>query len=367
MAAFNERLARQFQKEGHEVFLETFTLQYPNFLFPGKTQFSESPAPSDLQISRSVNSVNPFNWISVGKKIRDLKPDILVLGFWIPFMAPCMGTIARIVRKNGHTKVSAVLHNVVPHEPRIGDKSLVSYFIKSVDGCVVMSKSVEDDVLQFEKKKAVGVCPHPLYDHFGTLMPRETALESLSLDCSYRYLLFFGLIRDYKGLDLLLEAFADKRIDKSKFRLLIAGEYYGDGEKYENMAKELGVYDTVKADGGSWANVSSKQCGNIVKKAIEKGYYIRLYYVGLNTVEESLVRIENRVKKGGHNIPDADVKRRFNKRFEDLTTILQYCDEATFYDNENGFVAVAEYKNGEILQIGNLKPEWLNELLEYMV
>lgn len=245
LAAFNERLARQFQKEGHEVYLETFTLQYPNFLFPGKTQFSESPAPSDLQISRSVNSVNPFNWISVGKKIRDLKPDILVLGFWIPFMAPCMGTIARIVRKNGHTKVSAVLHNVVPHEPRIGDKSLVSYFIKSVDGCVVMSKSVEDDVLQFEKKKAVGVCPHPLYDHFGTLMPRETALESLSLDCSYRYLLFFGLIRDYKGLDLLLEAFADKRIDKSKFRLLIAGEYYGDGEKYENMAKELGVYDNI--------------------------------------------------------------------------------------------------------------------------
>ena len=106
---------------------------------------------------------------------------------------------------------------------------------------------------------------------------------------------------------------------------------------------------------------------NTVKRAMEKDYYIRLYYVGLNTVEESLVRIQNRVKKGGHNIPDADVKRRFNKRFEDLTTILQYCDEATFYDNENGFAAVAEYKNGEILQIGNLKPEWLNELLEYMV
>ena len=106
---------------------------------------------------------------------------------------------------------------------------------------------------------------------------------------------------------------------------------------------------------------------NTVKRAIEKGYYIRLYYVGLNTVEESLVRIENRVKKGGHNIPDADVKRRFNKRFEDLTTILQYCDEATFYDDENGFVAVAEYKNGEILQMGNLKPKWLEELMEYMV
>ncbi len=105
---------------------------------------------------------------------------------------------------------------------------------------------------------------------------------------------------------------------------------------------------------------------NTVKRAIEKGYYIRLYYVGLNSVEESLVRIENRVKKGGHNIPDSDVKRRFSKRFEDLTAILGYCDEATFYDNENGFVAVAEYKNGEILQIGNLKPKWLEELVKFM-
>lgn len=103
-----------------------------------------------------------------------------------------------------------------------------------------------------------------------------------------------------------------------------------------------------------------------VKKAIEKGYYIRLYYVGLDTVEESLIRIENRVKKGGHNIPDSDVKRRFEKRFENLVSVLQYCDEATFYDNENGFVAVAEYKNGEILQIGSSKPKWLEELMDYM-
>lgn len=106
---------------------------------------------------------------------------------------------------------------------------------------------------------------------------------------------------------------------------------------------------------------------NTVKRAIEKGYYVRLYYVGLNTVEESLVRIENRVKKGGHNIPDADVLRRFGKRFEDLMAVLQYCDEATFYDNENGFVAVAEYRNGDILQIGNIKPKWLEELMECMV
>ena len=113
--------------------------------------------------------------------------------------------------------------------------------------------------------------------------------------------------------------------------------------------------------------LSEHRVCNTVKKAIEKGYYIRLYYVGLNTVEESILRIENRVKKGGHNIPDADVIRRFDKRFEDLTTILPYCDEATFYDNENGFVAVAEYINGEIMQIGSARPQWLKELMEWII
>ena len=113
--------------------------------------------------------------------------------------------------------------------------------------------------------------------------------------------------------------------------------------------------------------LSDHRIFNTVKKAIDKGYYIRLYYVGLNTVEESILRIENRVKKGGHNISDADVKRRFDKRFEDLMTILPYCDEATFYDNENGFVAVAEYKNGEIIQVGSSRPRWLKELMEYVV
>lgn len=109
--------------------------------------------------------------------------------------------------------------------------------------------------------------------------------------------------------------------------------------------------------------LSGHRIRSTIQKALDKGYYIRLYYVGLNTVEESLIRIENRVKKGGHNIPAQDVRRRFDKRFEDLKAVLQYCDEATFYDNENGFAAVAEYRNGEILQIGNRRPEWLAELM----
>ena len=155
-----------------------------------------------------------------------------------------------------------------------------------------------------------------------------------------------------------------KIVDVDKMIVKCGGNVIEGGKKSIELIDEClekGICFTQET------TLSGHRILNTVKQAIEKGYYIRLYYVGLNSVEESLVRIENRVKKGGHNIPDSDVKRRFNKRFEDLTAILQYCDEATFFDNENGFVAVAEYKNGEILQKGSLKPKWLEELMEYML
>ena len=155
-----------------------------------------------------------------------------------------------------------------------------------------------------------------------------------------------------------------KIVDVDKMIVKCGGNVMEGGKKSIELIDEClekGICFTQET------TLSGHRILNTVKQAIEKGYYIRLYYVGLNSVEESLVRIENRVKKGGHNISDSDVKRRFNKRFEDLTVILQYCDEATFFDNENGFVAVAEYKNGEILQKGNLKPKWLEELMEYML
>ena len=155
-----------------------------------------------------------------------------------------------------------------------------------------------------------------------------------------------------------------KIVDVDKMIVKCGGNVIEGGKKSIELIDEClekGICFTQET------TLSGHRILNTVKQAIEKGYYIRLYYVGLNSVEESLVRIENRVKKGGHNIPDSDVKRRFYKRFEDLTAILQYCDEATFFDNENGFVAVAEYKNGEILQKGSLKPKWLEELMEYML
>ncbi len=245
LSAFNERLARQFVAEGHDVETYTFTLQYPDFLFPGKTQYSDGPAPDDLRIVRKVNSVNPFNWLRVGNEIRKKRPDLVVIKFWLPFMAPCLGSIARLARKNEHTRVVSILDNVIPHEKRFADKLFARYFIGSVDGFVAMSDAVMHDVELFDRKKPKAFCPHPLYDHFGEITDRQQAATRLGLDTGMRYMLFFGFIRDYKGLDLLMHALADKRFDKMNVRLIVAGEFYNNSEKYHRLEKELGLADKI--------------------------------------------------------------------------------------------------------------------------
>ena len=142
LAAFNERLALEFVREGHEVVIYTFSLQYPSFLFPGKTQYSGDPAPPHLNIKVKVNSINPFNWLKVGNELRKLKPDLLIIKFWLPFMAPCFGTIARLTVMNKKTRVISILDNVIPHEKRLFDKALISYFVGACNGFVAMSKQV---------------------------------------------------------------------------------------------------------------------------------------------------------------------------------------------------------------------------------
>jgi glycosyltransferase involved in cell wall biosynthesis len=245
IALFNERLAREFQKGNDEVITYTFTLQYPSFLFPGKTQYSEEPAPQGMNIVRKVNSVNPFNWIKVGRELKKMAPDLIVIGFWLPFMAPCLGTIARIARKNGKTRVVSVVHNIVPHEHRIGDKMFATYFCNSVDGFVAMSDSVLNDLTLFDSVKPRVFCRHPLYDNFGEAVERNTALQELGLDSKNRYMLFFGLIRDYKGLDIMLKAYADSRLRQMGVKLIVAGEFYNNAEKYFELEKELGLEGEV--------------------------------------------------------------------------------------------------------------------------
>lgn len=246
LAAFNERLACEYQSQGHEVEMYTFTLQYPNFLFPGKTQYSTDPAPEQLHILRKVNSCNPFNWIKVGKEIARKKPDMVIFAYWMSFMSPCMGTIARQIRRNKHTKIIALVHNMIPHEPTILDKFLPGYFVKAMDGFMALSESVVNDINHFDQRNCPKLfSPHPIYDHYGERLSREQALASLNLKTDFRYVLFFGFIRSYKGLDLLIDAFADERLKKSNIKLIIAGEFYEDSSSYLNKIKELGIDDQL--------------------------------------------------------------------------------------------------------------------------
>lgn len=246
LAAFNERLATEFQRQGNNVEMYTFTLQYPNFLFPGKTQFSPDPAPENLTIFRKVNSCNPFNWIKVGKEIAKKRPDVVVFAYWMSFMAPCFGTIARKIRKNKHTKIMALVHNMIPHEPNILDRFLPPYFVKSMDGFMALSESVVKDIEHFDKRGCPkDFSPHPIYDHYGQRLSRDEALQLLNLDPKYRYVLFFGFIRAYKGLDLLLDAFADPWLKQNDVKLIVAGEFYGDSAPYLSKIEQLGIADKV--------------------------------------------------------------------------------------------------------------------------
>lgn len=246
LATFNERLARAFADEGHEVVIYTFSLQYPGFLFPGKTQYSDEPAPAGLNIKVKVNSVNPFNWIGVGRELRRMKPDLLVIRYWIPFMAPSLGTIASIVKKNRHTRVVAIADNIIPHEKRPGDSLLTRYFVKRMDGFVTMSEAVRNDLLQFKiPKEKSTFCPHPLYDNFGEPLSRKEAQQLLNLEETENIVLFFGFIREYKGLDLLIKAFAEPALKDLPVKLLVAGEFYSSPEPYYQLVKELGLKDRI--------------------------------------------------------------------------------------------------------------------------
>ena len=246
IAAFNERLAQQFLKEGHEVEIYTFTLQYPNFLFPGKTQYSKDLAPENLKIIRIINSICPVNWLKTGKIIRKKKPDFVIIPYWISFMAPCLGTIAKQIKKNNFSKIIGLVHNIIPHEPSLLDKMLPKYYIRNVDAFVSLSESVLTDINRFDKKnKPKTFSPHPIYDHYGTLLPKNEAKKMLNLDEKFDYFLFFGLIRAYKGLDLLLEAFANDRIKKLPLKLLVAGEFYEDENKYLGIIKNHSLVDKI--------------------------------------------------------------------------------------------------------------------------
>ncbi|MFA5972700.1 MAG: glycosyltransferase [Lentimicrobiaceae bacterium] len=245
MSTYNERLARALQERGDQVTIYTFSLQYPGFLFPGKTQYSNEPPPSDLTIKVAVNSINPFNWIKVGLEIKKLKADIIIIRYWMPFMAPCLGTLARIIRHNKHSKVVAITDNIIPHEKMPAANLLSRYFVRSCDGFIAMSRAVLSDLEKFDKVKPRLFSPHPLYDNFGKAISKSQAKMRLGLEENTKYILFFGFIRDYKGLDLLIKAFADGRFRQLPVKLIIAGEFYIDGNPYLDMIESFGLKEQI--------------------------------------------------------------------------------------------------------------------------
>lgn len=246
LAAFNERLAKQFVAEGHEVEMVTFTLQYPSFLFPGKTQYSNEVAPDGLKIVREINSCNPLSWIRVGRRLKKEAPDLLISCYWMAFFAPCYGVIQRIVKRNGTTKCIGLVHNMIPHEPNILDKLLAPFYVKQTDGFVALSESVVRDIASLDKRnKPKAFSPHPVYDHYGEKMSKMAACEALGLDETKNYMLFFGLVRAYKGLDWLLDAFAKVKDQLKDVQLIVAGEFYEEEDKYRAQIEANGLKDRV--------------------------------------------------------------------------------------------------------------------------
>ena len=248
LASYNERLAKQFIDEGNEVTIYTFSLQYPSFIFPGTTQYSTESKPSNLTINVCINSINPFNWIKVGNNLKNEKPDLVIVRYWLPFMGPCLGFILRQIKKNKQTKIVCIADNIIPHEKRFGDKAFTKYFVQPVDAFITMSDKVMTDLKLFAPTKPTQLVEHPLYDNFGEKVSKEEARLKLGIKNEELILLFFGFIRKYKGLDLLLNAM--KIIKNSKFniqnsKLLIAGEFYEDRKAYDEQIEKLDLQESL--------------------------------------------------------------------------------------------------------------------------
>jgi glycosyltransferase involved in cell wall biosynthesis len=237
-------LAKEFIDEGHDCSIYSFSLQYPAFIFPGTTQYTDEPAPENLTIHTVINSINPFNWIKVGNRLKKEKPDIIIVRFWLPLMGPALGTILRRVRKNKHTKIVC-----------IGDKPFTKYFLKSCDAFITMSEKVLADLRLFVPKDSVGeitkpaqMVPHPLYDNFGGRISKQIARDKIGLNEKEFIILFFGFIRKYKGLDILLDAvkiLKDKGYQNFNFKVLIAGEFYEDRKQYHEQIENLGIKELL--------------------------------------------------------------------------------------------------------------------------
>lgn len=244
IAQFNAALIKALEKKGHELKPYTFTRQYPGLLFPGKSQYAgEKDSFEDVHALRILDTLNPFTYRKTAKEIMQFKPDMMITKYWMPFFAPALGTVGAALKKKGVVNI-AVLDNVIPHEPKFYDQMLTKYFLNNYNAFVAMSKSVADDLQTFLPDAKFALHPHPIFD-FGVPVSKDDAKTKLGLPVNEHYILFFGFIRRYKGLDLLLEAMANERIKNMNFKLIVAGEFYEDSSYYLNKIEEYGLQDRI--------------------------------------------------------------------------------------------------------------------------
>lgn len=232
IAQSNAQLYRALERQGHHLKVWNFSLQYPSILFPGKTQYvAENDSADNIESLRTLNSINPISYIKTSRQIKSFAPDILILRFWMPFFGPALGYVAGKLKKRG-TKIIAVIDNLIPHEQRIGDPQLTRYFLNRCDAFIVMSDIVEKDLISVLPNARYCLYPHPLYDQFGAKLEKAKAKNNLNIANQQKVLLYFGLIRQYKGLDILIKAFD---LLSEEYELLIVGEPYGDFQPYQDL------------------------------------------------------------------------------------------------------------------------------------
>ncbi len=246
LATFNHRMCNAFNDAGYDCSIVSFSLQYPAFMFPGTTQYSNDNAPENITIATKINAVNPFNWLTTGSYLKKLQADIIIVRYWLPLMGPALGTILRRAKSNKHTKIICIADNIKPHETRIGDNAFTKYFVKPIDAFVTMSEKVTHDLVLFNRnKKPVLQLQHPLYDNFGAIIETPNAKEALGIPSNNKVMMFFGFIRKYKGLDVLLEAMKSPSIKAKNIILVIAGEFYEDQQPYIDLIEKTNNKENI--------------------------------------------------------------------------------------------------------------------------
>lgn len=246
IAHFNEMTMRGLAGRGHDVRAITFTRQYPEALFPGRTQFAAGPPPDGVpRAERRVDTLNPWTWWRTARRIEQMVPDAVLFQFWMPFFAPAYGGIARWLRRKG-VRILSIVHNALPHERHVFDAALSRFFLRACDGFVVMSDAVASDLRPLRRDASeVRRIEHPLYTRFGEAVPRDEARARLDLPPEAPMILFFGFVRAYKGLHVLLEALPAVVEQRPDAHLVIAGEFYDGPERYESIIRQHGLEDRV--------------------------------------------------------------------------------------------------------------------------